>query len=31
MHSLHQTLIESPQLIKLVSKADANSPETAIT
>lgn len=29
MHALHQTLIESPQLIKIVSKADANSPEVA--
>src|SRR5438093_12291253 len=29
MHALHQTLIESPQLIKVVSKVDANSPEVA--
>ena len=29
MHALHQILIESPQLIKVVSKVDANSPETA--
>ena len=29
MHVLHQTLIESPLLIKIVSKADANSPEVA--
>jgi hypothetical protein len=29
MHALHQILIESPQLIKVVSKVDANSPEVA--
>jgi len=29
MHALHQVLIESPQLIKVVSKVDANSPEVA--
>ena len=30
MHVLHQTLIESPLLIKIVSKADANSPEVCV-
>ncbi len=29
MHALHQIAIERPQLIKVVSKADANSPEVA--
>ena len=29
MHALHQILIESPQLIKVVSKVDANTPEVA--
>ncbi|HET9774544.1 MAG TPA: hypothetical protein VFP25_06125 [Nitrososphaeraceae archaeon] len=29
MHVLHQILIESPQLIKVVSKVDTNSPEVA--
>lgn len=29
MHVLHQVLIESPQLIKVVSKVDTNSPEVA--
>jgi len=29
MHALHQILIESPQLIKVVSKVNANSPEVA--
>jgi hypothetical protein len=29
MHVLHQIVIERPQLIKVISKADANSPEVA--
>jgi hypothetical protein len=29
MHALRQILIESPQLIKVVSRVDANSPEVA--
>jgi len=29
MHALEQILIESPQLIKVVNKVDANSPEVA--
>jgi len=29
MHALHQILIKSPELIKVVSKVDANSPEVA--
>ncbi|HEX9319727.1 MAG TPA: hypothetical protein VF884_12410 [Nitrososphaeraceae archaeon] len=29
MHALHEILIERPQLIKVVSKIDANSPEIA--
>lgn len=29
MHALHQIVIKSPELIKVVSKVDANSPEVA--
>ena len=29
MHALHQTVIKSPELIKVLSKVDANSPEVA--
>jgi len=29
MHALHQIVIRSPELIKVVSKVDANSPEVA--
>jgi hypothetical protein len=29
MRALHQIVIERPQLIKVISKADANSPEVA--
>ena len=29
MHALHQIVIERPRLIKVISKADANSPEVA--
>jgi hypothetical protein len=29
MHAVHQVVIERPQLIKVISKADANSPEVA--
>lgn len=29
MHALHQIVIKSPELIKVVSKLDANSPEVA--
>jgi hypothetical protein len=29
MHALHKIVIKRPQLIKVISKADANSPEVA--